>query len=67
MHKFVDDIALERSRTYANLREAVGSARDEVTGLPITNVSRIFLDQWCIEDIAALINELGERVGELTS
>ncbi len=61
------EIAIERARNFYNLKEALTESRNEVTGLPITSISKVFIDSWDIEDIAALINELGEVVGELTS
>lgn len=63
----VTDIGIERARAYHNLSHALKEARDEATGLPITSIARLIKDSMYVEDIAALMNELGEYACEFNS
>lgn len=61
------EVNTARRMAYYHLTEALKETRDEINGITIREISGAMRESMSIEEIAALMNELGEYTSEFNS
>lgn len=65
--KTLHEINIEKAMVRHNLYQSLRDAREDIAGLTIMEIAQTLRDAMPIEDLAAIMNELGEFTSEFIS
>lgn len=66
MMKTLHEINIEKAMTRQALFQSLRDSREDIAGMTVREIAQTMRDAVPIEDLAAIMNELGEFTGEFT-